>query len=566
MKNILLIITLLFSTQVFGTVYEDAEDKRTDRWKVYDNTPIGATIDNVTLENRDQNVIEFTGAGTSNGYILGNWENRDGAWNNTKEHTLKWSMNFDEGYTVYVRIMTKDGARYIYYTPSDKSYGKRNNKYIHIGLGSKSNNGTWQDFSRDLASDLKKYEPNNKLVAVNAFLIRGNGFVDNVELVNTQSKNTIESINAKSDENTLTLSMNGSFEVGSHGSFFIDADNDSSTGYSNGAVKGAEYLVEETVLYRYEGNGRSWTWDSISSEIEIERTFTKITSKIALNLMEVSNKINYISGVSTPDWKERVKYVAMEAYTLLDAVDTIEDKWYKPKLNTSWQIQLTGKINTEHKVDVYDIDLFDTSKELIQSLHQKGKKIICYFSAGSYEDWREDEGTFPNESLGKKLDDWEGEKWLDIRNNGLKKVMIKRMDLAKEKGCDGVDPDNVDGYTNNTGFNLTAEDQLKYNRFLAKEAHKRGLSIGLKNNLDQIKSLVEYFDFAVNEQCHVYNECKQLLPFITHGKPILNIEYAPSYRQAVEKSKDLCIDREIKKMETQILPLFLDDKFKMKCK
>jgi len=69
----------------------------------------------------------------------------------------------------------------------------------------------------------------------------------------------------------------------------------------------------------------------------------------------------------------------------------------------------------------------------------------------------------------------------------------------KEKGCDGVEPDNVDGYTNDTGFNLTSNDQIQYNKFLANEAHQRGLSIGLKNNLDQIEVLEPFFDFAVNE-------------------------------------------------------------------
>jgi hypothetical protein len=42
--------------------------------------------------------------------------------------------------------------------------------------------------------------------------------------------------------------------------------------------------------------------------------------------------------------------------------------------------------------------------------------------------------------------------------------------------------DNVDGFTNATGFPLTPVDQLTYNRFLAMEAHVRGLSIGLAFN------------------------------------------------------------------------------------
>ncbi len=58
--------------------------------------------------------------------------------------------------------------------------------------------------------------------------------------------------------------------------------------------------------------------------------------------------------------------------------------------------------------------------------------------------------------------------------------MLRRLDLAVTKGCDGVEPDNMDGYANDSGFPLTAEDQLTFNRFIANEAHRRGLAVGLK--------------------------------------------------------------------------------------
>ena len=103
--------------------------------------------------------------------------------------------------------------------------------------------------------------------------------------------------------------------------------------------------------------------------------------------------------------------------------------------------------------------------------------------------------------------------------------MIARLELAAEKGCDGVEPDNVDGYTNDTGVNLSAQDQLTYNKFLATEAHKLGLSIGLKNNLEQVKELEPYFDWALNEQCFQYDECDMLTPFVEANKAVFGVEY-----------------------------------------
>jgi len=94
------------------------------------------------------------------------------------------------------------------------------------------------------------------------------------------------------------------------------------------------------------------------------------------------------------------------------------------------------------------VDFFDTSVSTIQDIQLSGKKVICYFSAGSYESFRKDEDSFLAAELGKVLDGWENEKWLDIRSSNVHSIMKKRLDLSKEKKCDGVEHDNMDGYIN----------------------------------------------------------------------------------------------------------------------
>jgi hypothetical protein len=86
----------------------------------------------------------------------------------------------------------------------------------------------------------------------------------------------------------------------------------------------------------------------------------------------------------------------------------------------------------------------------------------------------------------------------------------------------------VDGYTHCTGFALTASDQLRFNRFLARTAHRRGLSIGLKNDLGQARRLAAKFDWALAEQCFQYRECGRLAPFIRAGKAAFVVEYRGS--------------------------------------
>lgn len=214
------------------------------------------------------------------------------------------------------------------------------------------------------------------------------------------------------------------------------------------------------------------------------------------------------------------------AGNILAQSDDPEPNIWEPQPGTTWQWQLTDEVNTSYDVEMYDIDLFDVPQEIIDELHDDGRIVICYFSAGSWEDWRDDANNFPNEVIGQTLDGWEDERWLDISQiELLEPVMTARLDLAVEKGCDGVEPDNVGAYNNETGFDLSYENQLAYNIWLAEQSHERGLSIGLKNDLDQIEVLVEHFDWALNEECFFFEECDLLLPFIEADKAVFGVEY-----------------------------------------
>jgi hypothetical protein len=236
-----------------------------------------------------------------------------------------------------------------------------------------------------------------------------------------------------------------------------------------------------------------------------------------------------------------------------------------PQVGDTWQWQLKGTINTSYDVNVYDIDLFDSTVATIQGLHDDGRRVVRYFSAGSYEDWRPDAGDFNSADLGNSLDGWDSYRWLDIRSTNVRNIMAARLDQAVQKGCDGLEPDNVDGYSNPTGISLTAADQLDYNRFLAQQAHQRNLAVALKNDVDQAADLAGDFDFTINEECHTYEECDALNVFITAGKPVFNAEYADQYVNDADARQSLCNDALAQGMHTLVLPLDLDDSFRYSC-
>ena len=212
---------------------------------------------------------------------------------------------------------------------------------------------------------------------------------------------------------------------------------------------------------------------------------------------------------------------------ILKEFRAVSSGWWKPAVGATWQWQLEGlSIDRSFDVDMYDIDVFDNDASTVAALHAQGREVVCYISAGSWEDWRPDADQFPASVLGKDYEGWSGEKWLDIRQiSRLAPIMRARFDQCKAKGFDGIEPDNIDGYTNDTGFPLTYQDQLNYNIWLANEAHARGLSIGLKNDGDQVGDLLSHFDWALTEDCFADEWCADVEPFVAAGRAVFAAEY-----------------------------------------
>ena len=97
--------------------------------------------------------------------------------------------------------------------------------------------------------------------------------------------------------------------------------------------------------------------------------------------------------------------------------------------------------------------------------------MICYIDVGTAENWRADYSSFPASVLGNS-NGWPGEKWLDIRQlSVLEPIITARFAMCKTKGFDAVEPDNVDGYENDSGFPLSARQQLTYDEWVAGEVH-----------------------------------------------------------------------------------------------
>ena len=76
---------------------------------------------------------------------------------------------------------------------------------------------------------------------------------------------------------------------------------------------------------------------------------------------------------------------------------------------------------------------------------------------------------------------------------------------------------------------MTASNQLEFNRWLAAEAHARGLSIGLENDPDQAPQLLGDFDWALTEDCFAEGWCGQVALFVAAGKAVFAAEYSDKW-------------------------------------
>lgn len=251
-------------------------------------------------------------------------------------------------------------------------------------------------------------------------------------------------------------------------------------------------------------------------------------------------------------------------------------KVWKPALATSWHWMIDHPLDVNNPRDmglvdpkgkklslapptVYDIDWEMNSAKTVKALHAMNKKVICYVDVGAYETYRPDARKFPKAVRGKPDHHWEGSYWLDIRQlDVLLPIMRARFQVCKDKGFDAIEPDEVDGYANDSGFNLSYNDQLTYNRAIADLAHSMGMSVGLKGDIEQVPDLWKHFDWTLNEQCYEFNECDVLTKyFIANGKAVFHVEYDDPFSGHRVQTSEFCPQANAANFNSMKMPLDL---------
>lgn len=223
---------------------------------------------------------------------------------------------------------------------------------------------------------------------------------------------------------------------------------------------------------------------------------------------------------------------------------------WAPAAGISWDIQLA--IDPDARlairsgpIEAIDLDGGETRAETVDALHAQGVRAICYVNVGAWEEWRPDAGSYSSAIVGDEYPGWPGERFVDIRAMELLAPIIRaRFDDCAGKGFAAIEPDNIDTAYTDTGFPLTETDQVTFNRWLAAEAHDRGMAIFQKNVPELTAELVEVYDGAITEDCAADGWCDDMEPYLADGKPVLAIEYTDVIDN--EAFAALCVDPDLK--------------------
>jgi hypothetical protein len=211
--------------------------------------------------------------------------------------------------------------------------------------------------------------------------------------------------------------------------------------------------------------------------------------------------------------------------------------------------QLTGEPDVDASAELFVIDLFEADAAQVASLRAggaAGRVAIAYLSAGTFEPWRPDASQLPESAIGARLASYPDEKWLDVRAQPVRDVMLARLQLARDKGFDGVFPSSLDGYQSDSGFPLTRADQLDFDRFLASAARTLGLTAGLSGDFALSEELAETFDWAIAFGCLAANSCSALQPLLDRHKPVFDLEVSGEPSEVCARAVSLGITTVLK--------------------
>ena len=215
-----------------------------------------------------------------------------------------------------------------------------------------------------------------------------------------------------------------------------------------------------------------------------------------------------------------------------DILHTRSDARPQPQPLASWQIQLSGNLDTTVDVRVYIADA-GTPTSVIADLHAAGRIVICYFSAGTQEPFRGDAARFPAASLGEPVASYPDERWVDVRDPTVRAIMQDRITAAAAAGCDGIEASGLAAFAATTGFDFTRADQLGYDARSLPRSIARGFRSASSRTTPAWARICSPTSTGPIVWSCLDAGCPVAGPYVAAGKPAFLVEYGDETRAPV---------------------------------
>jgi hypothetical protein len=197
-----------------------------------------------------------------------------------------------------------------------------------------------------------------------------------------------------------------------------------------------------------------------------------------------------------------------------------------PPANGRFDYQIGGAYRPSTSVRIVDRDRLDRPA--------RGRYNVCYVNAFQTQPadirwWKAKHGDLLlRKANGRYVVDGEWDEILLDTSTAAKRARLASIvggwiNRCASRGYDAVEPDNLDSYSRSSK-RLTRKDNVLFAKALARRAHAAGLAIAQKNDPSIApKGRRIGFDFAIAEECQVYDECGAFTS--AYGRRVYELEY-----------------------------------------
>lgn len=242
------------------------------------------------------------------------------------------------------------------------------------------------------------------------------------------------------------------------------------------------------------------------------------------------------------------------------------DYWQpKPGETKNWDIQVNAPIDLSTERAMIIVDLFasvpspttiaygdgstvsvpaGSQPQTMATLQARQTIITCRVGLGGVKSTDPDFAKFPSGTVSSMtLDDDQVTHYLDFAQRAAwEDIAFARIDLAKQIGCDAIEPYLSDHGFTDLGFPPELESQRSWYAAVAAAVHGRELSVGMRNGVELglVDTMAANYDWLLVERCAEVPNCELVRPFLNVRKAVFAIDFPTDFEGTPQDPAQMC--------------------------